>query len=625
MKPARIPLWKFFKDFEKQNFQVSPDGNRITYLKRWHDHWHIFVQTGPRGRAKPLSPETGEDVTDYFWKTDNHLIYARGTQFYRLDVSTGASIDLSFGKDAIFNVLPNIDGLSADQVLIQVPRKNPDLTDVYLLDVSSPDPEPVMVAEHPDPIIFGVVQQWIVNNSGDVCAALSVKGTKYCLLTRANSKSAFGIAREMDFRYSICDYSIVASGDGKSIYAISAIDSQDTNAAVMISAVDGREVKCFFRHPTVDLEEFAVWNGPRPAYVSFNDPKLRQVALDPQVAPILETLTKKLRGYFFKIMARDKAEKKFIVRARTDRVPAKYYLLDVSNPQRHRLTFVANIAPWLKERDLCRVTQIEFTAGDGLKIEGYLTLPRVRGRGKIPLILNVHGGPENRNYWDFDPIYSGEVQFFANRGYAVLQINFRGSIGYGRSFWEKGFRQHGRDMQKDLTDAVHWLLDQRNFDPKRIAIFGRSYGGYAALAGVTFTPEMYQAAISYDGVTNWLTWLGDCVPPTDPLFEQFCIKVGNPTTDGAYLEAVAPALHANKIKKPIFIAHGALDEDVPKSESDQMIAAVHRADTNYMVKANEGHTFQGQENKMEFYAAVERFLAKALAERESSSAKPNRA
>lgn len=156
-------------------------------------------------------------------------------------------------------------------------------------------------------------------------------------------------------------------------------------------------------------------------------------------------------------------------------------------------------------------------------------------------------------------------------------------------------------------------MDQPNFDPKRIAIYGRSYGGYAALAGVTFTPEMYQAATSYDGVSNWLTWLRGCVPRTDPFFEQFCIKVGDPTTDRAYLEAVAPALHAHKIKKPIFIAHGAQDDVVPKSESDQMVAAIRKTDTEYMVKANEGHTFQRQENKLEFYAAVERFLAKALA------------
>lgn len=613
MKPTRIPLWRFFRDFEKQNFQLSPDGSKITYLKQWHDHWHIFIQDRPKCHAERLTPDVSDDVTGYFWRTDDHLIYSRGTQFYRLNISTGEMIDLAGGKDLVFDVLPQTEGLSDDEVLIQMPRGAQNITDVYRLKISvSPPEEPAMVAEHPDPKIFGFVQQWIVNNSGEVCAALSVNGDRDCLLTRPNSKSPFRIVREMDFRSSIMDYSTICNGDGSSIYALSRIGAEDTNAAAMISTANGQEMKCFYRHPRADLELFAIWNGGRPAYVSFNDPTLRHVALDKQVAPILETLTKRLRGYVFQIVARDRAEKKFIVRARSDRVPRQHYLLDVSNPRRHRLTFLGNAAPWLEQKNLRPVTRIQFAASDGLTIHGYLTLPRARGKEKVPLVLDVHGGPENRNYWDYDPIYSGEVQFLANRGYAVLQVNFRGSIGYGRTFWEKGFREHGRRMQSDLSDGVSWVLKHYNIDPKRVAILGRSYGGYAALAGVTFTPDSYQAAISYDGVSNWVAWMHDCVPPNDPFFEQFCIKVGNPTTDTVYLNAVAPALHADKVKKPVFVAHGAQDLDVPKSQSDQMIAAIQGADTEYMVKADEAHTFQKLKNKLDFYRALDRFLAEHL-------------
>lgn len=629
MKSSRIPTRRFFQDPLRDKFRISPGGQIISFLQKSGKHWQIFMQVGPCGAAKLLTTKDGGDVTDYFWKNDGCLIYKQRGRHYRLDVTDGKTIELSAGKDVSFDVIPALKGVPDEEILIEVSRSKSDLTDVYRLNISSTHEDPTIAAKHPDPRQFGVVQRWVVNNSGDVCAALAVKGLTDCLLTRAGANQSFKIAKTMDFRQSISDFSLIYGNDSGSIYAISRMDpKRDTNVVTRVSTTTGQEIDCVYHNPKVDVEGFGVGNNGKVAYVSFNDPdiptQLQYAVIDPRFSPVFQTLNEKLRGYVFWIDASDKAQTKFIVRVRSDRQPGKYYLLDASNRRKHQLFFLGYIAPWLKEKALAPVLPVKIAASDGLTIHGYLTLPLGRKPKNLPAVLNVHGGPENRNYWDCDPIYGAEVQFFANRGYAVLQLNFRGSIGYGRAFWEKGFRQHGRDMQRDLTNGFQWLIDQGIADPKRIAIYGRSYGGYASLAGVTFTAQMYQAAISYDGVSNWLTWLRDCVPPTDPFFEQFCIKVGDPTKDRAYLEAVAPALHAHNIKKPIFIAHGAQDDLVPKSESDQMVAAIRRADTDYMVKANEGHTFQRQENRLEFYGAVERFLAKHLRNVNRAQTKPNR-
>jgi dipeptidyl aminopeptidase/acylaminoacyl peptidase len=253
---------------------------------------------------------------------------------------------------------------------------------------------------------------------------------------------------------------------------------------------------------------------------------------------------------------------------------------------------------------------IEFTARDGMKIHGYLSLPLGVPSRNLPVVINPHGGPWARDYWGFNP----EVQFLANRGYAVLQINFRSSTGYGRKFWEAGFKQWGLSMQDDITDGVQWLIDQKIADPKRIAIYGASYGGYATLAGIVKTPDLYAAAVDYVGVSNLLTFMNTIPPYWKPLLVKMHAMVGDPEKDKELLEANSPVLHADKIRTPLFIAQGAHDPRVNKAESDQMVAALKArgVDVEYMVKDNEGHGFHNDENKFEFYERMERFLARHL-------------
>ena len=253
---------------------------------------------------------------------------------------------------------------------------------------------------------------------------------------------------------------------------------------------------------------------------------------------------------------------------------------------------------------------ISYKSRDGLTINGYLTLPKDSSDKNLPVIVNPHGGPWARNRWGFN----SEVQFLANRGYAVLQMNFRGSTGYGRHFKEIGFKQWGKTMQDDVTDGVHWLINEGIADKDRIGIYGGSYGGYATLAGVTFTPELYACGVDYVGPSNIFTLLNS-LPPYWELYRQmFYEMVGNPEDDKELLEEISPVFHVDKIKAPLFVAQGANDPRVKQAESDQIVEALQSKgiDVQYMLKENEGHGFHNEENRMEFYNAMIEFLNKHM-------------
>jgi dipeptidyl aminopeptidase/acylaminoacyl peptidase len=615
MKRRRIQLRNFFRNQDSWRCRISPDGIRISFLKPWNHRQNIFVQIGSNGKAKRVTSETLRNIPDYFWKGNRDLIYQLDSHLYRVDLMKNKVIEITPSKKASVAVLDDLEGISSDEILIGLMRAKQNVADVYRLNVFSSNRRMTRVARHPDVRKFGTVQRWITDNAGQVCAAVSIKGLNDYLLTRPNQKSHFKPARIMDFRQSInWTSSLFYTRDNKGIYSISQIEkTRDKAALVIISAKTGKETRCVYQNRHADLESF-VFSKKRKVvtYAFFHNDKPRVKTLDRSTTTIFKALTKRLRRHIVQIVGQDKAEKKFILLARNDRMMGRYFLFDA--PSR-RLRLLAKVAPWLEEKHLAPVRPIKFRSFDGLTIHGYLTLPRGCKPKKLPLVVNIHGGPEQRDYWFCAAPEGAEVQFLANRGYAVLQLNFRGSVGYGRSFWEKGFKQRGRKMQRDVTEGVQWLIRRKIADRNRIAIYGKSYGGYAALAGITFTPNLYKAGIDYSGVSNWFTWLES---HSGPLLARFCIKVGDPKKDQTRLQAVAPALHTNQINAPIFIAHGGRDPVVSKAESDQMVAALiatrpeRNLDVEYMVKVDEGHTFQNEENKIAFYKAMETFLAKHL-------------
>jgi len=259
---------------------------------------------------------------------------------------------------------------------------------------------------------------------------------------------------------------------------------------------------------------------------------------------------------------------------------------------------------------MAEMKAISYKTRDGLTIHGYLTVPKGMPPKNLPVVVNPHGGPWYRDSWTFNP----EVQFLANRGYAVFQMNFRGSVGYGKAFWEASFKQWGKTMQDDITDGVNCLIKEGIADPKRIAIYGGSYGGYATLAGVTFTPDLYACAVDYVGVSNLFTFLKTIPPYWKPMLDMMYEMVGDPQKDSALLAASSPVFHVDKIKVPLMVAQGAKDPRVNIDESNQIVNALKQrgVEVEYLVKENEGHGFANEENRFDFYEAMEKFLAKHL-------------
>ena len=231
-------------------------------------------------------------------------------------------------------------------------------------------------------------------------------------------------------------------------------------------------------------------------------------------------------------------------------------------------------------------------------------------RKKLPVVVNPHGGPWYRDGWE----YSSEGQFLASRGYAVFQMNFRGSTGYGKKFWMTGFKQWGQKMQDDITDGVQYLIDTGVADKDRIAIYGDSYGGYATLAGLAFTPDLYACGVNYVGVSNLFTLMQTIPPYWEPIRKTFYEMIGHPEKDKELLKKISPLFHVDKIKAPLFVVHGANDPRVKQAEADQIVKKLESKGVKvpYLLKSNEGHGFQNEENRMEFYKLMEVFLENCL-------------
>jgi dipeptidyl aminopeptidase/acylaminoacyl peptidase len=272
--------------------------------------------------------------------------------------------------------------------------------------------------------------------------------------------------------------------------------------------------------------------------------------------------------------------------------------------------YLFNTRPALEGYTLAPMEPIRLTARDGLTVHGYLTLPPGIAPRLLPLVLNVHGGPWHRDVWGYDP----EAQWLANRGYACLQINFRGSTGYGKAFLNAGNREWGGKMQDDLSDAVHWAVGRGIADPARVAIYGGSYGGYAALAGATFTPDLFRCAVSVVGPSNLMTFINSIPPYWSSYRAMLHQRVGNPDTEPEFLRSRSPLFHVDRIRIPLLIAQGANDPRVKRAESEQIVEALKAKglDYEYLLFEDEGHGFAKPENRLRFYAAAERFLARHL-------------
>ena len=617
--PALIPLRNFFKTPERSYFRLSPDGRYLSYMQPWSQdavgaaaaaptRKNIYVQAidasgKPVGEAKRLTSETARDVANYSWKSSGHILFAKdfgGDENFHV-VSVG--IDGSNEKDLTPYAgvrAEMVDDLRDDDahILVQHNQRDKKVFDVYKINVGTGASE--MVAKNP-----GNITSWVTDHAGKVRAAATSDGVNTSLLYRATEKDQFKPVVTTNFRESVDP--LFFTFDNKRMY-VNSNRGRDKKAIVELDLATAKEGKVLFEHPEVDAGGLAFSQERKVlTEVNYVTAKPERKVLDAATVALYKTLEAKFRGYEIGLQSHTRDEKRWIVSASNDRTEGARYLYDAKTGA---LSKLADINSSITESQMAFMKPVSYTSRDGLTINGYLTLPAGKEAKNLPVVINPHGGPWARDVWGYNP----EVQFLASRGYAVLQMNFRGSTGYGRKFWEASFRQWGRAMQDDITDGVQWLIKEGIADPKRVAIYGGSYGGYATLAGVTLTPDLYAAAVDYVGVSNMFTFMKTIPPYWEPMRDMFYEMVGNPEKDKDFLQAVSPIFLAGKIKSPLFVAQGANDPRVNKAESEQIVEALKRRGVavEYMLKEDEGHGFRNQENQFEFYEAMERFLAKHL-------------
>lgn len=598
-----IPLRDFFRNPTTTFYQVSPSGNYIAFLRPYETRLNVFVQPRKGGEPQRVTGVTDRDITSYFWKTDNYILFIRdsgGDENFHLYVADrdGKSVrDLTPFEKVQARMIDDLP-LNSKEVIIGLNRRNKEIFDAYRLNIETGDLQ--LVAENP-----GNISDWVTDHDGKIRAATTTDGVNTSLLYRKSESDPWKTVLTTNFKEAFTPEFFTF--DNQRLFGNSNRD-RDKSAEVELDPETGKETKVIFEHPDVDVSSLSFSRKRKVlTEASYTTWRTEYHFFDAQSEQLFQDLKQKLPGFEVFVLSSNDDENVFVVRTISDRSLGAFYLYDATSKE---LTKLADRAPWLKEDDLAEMKPIDYQARDGLTIHGYLTLPKGREAKNLPVVVNPHGGPWARDNWTFNP----EVQFLANRGYAVLQMNFRGSVGYGRKFWELGFKEWGGKMQDDITDGVNWLIKQGIADPKRVAIYGGSYGGYAVLEGLVKEPALYAAGVDYVGVSNLFTFLQTIPPYWKPFLDMTYEMVGHPDKDKAWFQEHSPALNADRIETPLFVAQGAQDPRVNINESNQIVEALKKRgiQVEYMVKENEGHGFHNEENRFDFYTAMEKFLAEHL-------------
>ena len=598
-----IPLRDFFRNPTTTFYQVSPSGDYIAFLRPYENRLNVWIQPRKGGEPQRVTGVTDRDITAYFWKTDQYILFIRdsgGDENYHLYAADrdGKSVrDLTPFESIQTRMIDDLP-LNPKEVIIGLNRRNKEIFDAYRLNVETGDLQ--LAAENP-----GNISDWITDHDGNIRAASTTDGVNTSLLYRKSEGDPWKPVLTTSFKEAFTP--AFFTFDDQRLYGTSNI-GRDKAAAVELDPATGKETKLIFEHQDVDISSLAFSRKRKVlTEATYTTWRTERHCFDAQSEERFEDLKQKLPGYEVFIISGNDDENVFVVRTMNDRSMGAFYLYDGASKE---LTKLADRAPWLHENDLCEMKPIDYQARDGLTVHGYLTLPNGREPKNLPVVVNPHGGPWVRDSWMFNP----EVQFLANRGYAVLQMNFRGSVGYGRKFWELGFKEWGGKMQDDITDGVNWLIKQGIADPKRVAIYGGSYGGYAVLEGLVKEPRLFAAGVDYVGVSNLFTFLKTIPPYWKPMLDMIYEMLGDPDKDKAWFQEHSPALNADRIETPLFVAQGAKDPRVNINESNQIVEALRKrgVQVEYMVKDNEGHGFLNEENRFDFYTAMEKFLAEHL-------------
>ncbi len=600
-----IPRTVLFGNPDKWHVRLSPDGTHLSYLASYNGVSNIWIKELD-GNKQPelITQDTNRGISSYSWSIDgNNLLYVQDQdgdenwRLYTISIKTKqVRCYTPFDKVQVRILASHKD--FPDTLLISLNKDNPELHDVYKLTLSSGNLE--LLEKNP-----GSYAGWLTDRFLAIRGAVAInpEGGKQVLLKNTETNCWQGLLswNQEDSQNSGPSH---FSYDGKSLYFFSSKGSNTSQLLKYDLASHKQEV--IAQDPSYDVSGFLVHRDTYEIQaVYFNKDRPSWIFLDKELEEHYNYLTTVQSGDIV-YLGSDNDFTKSLVVYYDDTHDIAYYLYD---HQKKHASYLFGMNPALNNYKLAPMESISFASRDGLTIHGYLTKP-VGATGKVPLVVHVHGGPRLRDNWG----YSGEIQWLANRGYAILQVNYRGSSGFGKGFMHAGDREWGGKMQDDLVDGAHWAIAHGIADPKKIAIYGGSYGGYAALVGAVDNQDIFCCAVDVFGPSNLFSFI-DTIPPYWQLFKNELYQmVGHPETDKDLLTARSPLFKAATIKMPLLIAHGANDARVKQAESEQIVKALkdNAIAHEYLLFPDEGHGFAKPENRLKFYAAAEKFLATHL-------------
>lgn len=601
-----IPRRLLFGNPEKSSPHLSPDGKQLAFLAPDENNvlnvWLRGVNTAQKERQ--ITSDKKRGIRSFLWQYDlEHMLYLQDKEgdenwhIYQTHIHTGATKDLTPFEGVRASPL-EYDHRFPNRMLILMNLRNPSLFDVYTLNL---DTGKIDLETENDGGVFG----WLADRNLEVRIATSYNQDGSTLIRiRENKSSPWKELMTLDPHET--GGSVVGfTPDNRSIYLVSSLGGDTARLLEVDIATGKRKLICEDKQYDISTVMCDPIHHALEA-VGFDKEKFEWIVLDPKLQGDFDILSERLKGTFT-LASRDLANQVWIVASFSDLRPKHYYSYQ---RETKALTFLFSTQGEIEKYTLSAMTPVSFTARDGMKLFGYLTLPAGLPEKELPLVVFVHGGPWARDSWGLSPT----VQWFANRGYAVLQINFRGSTGYGKKYLNAGNRQWANNMRTDLLDGKEWAVQNGYADPKKVAIYGGSYGGYAALAALTFTPDEFCCGVDIVGPSNLVTLLQTIPAYWLPLKAQTDRRLGNLEKDAEFLKEISPLHKAHLVKKPLLIAQGANDPRVKQAESDQIVQAMrqNQLPVEYLLFPDEGHGFARPENRLKFMAAAEAFLTKYL-------------
>lgn len=602
--PALIPRHVIFGNPEADSPQISPDGAHLAFLRPVDGVLNVWVRRIDRDDARPVTRDTDRGVQIYFWHHgEKRLLFVQDSagdenwQLFEADIETG-DVRLLTPFDGVQTQIVSYTKHHPFDMIVGLNVENQALHDPYHLDLRSGGL--TRIAENP-----GNVVGWLADTHLQVRAAQAAQPDGgFVLLLRDDNDTPWHPVVEWSSEDALNSGPLHFSRDGTGLFLLDSRDA-DTSRLVRLELATGDRT-VLAEDPRYDVGAVLTDSDTRePLAVAFARDRVEWRPLDPTVQDDLERVLGIGDGDVG-IYDGTADQRTWLVASTVDTGPMSYYAFHRDDGT---ATLLFRNRPALLDYQLASMKPFAFSTQDGLTVHGYLTVP-IGVTGPCPMVVNVHGGPWHRDTWGYD----AEAQWLANRGYACLQVNFRGSTGYGKQFLNAADREWGGRMHSDLVDAVQWAVSEGIADPDRIGIYGGSYGGYAALVGATFTPDLFRCAIDLVGPSNLITFIESVPPYWSAYLEMLYRRVGHPERDEDFLRERSPLFRVDAIRIPLLVAQGANDPRVKATESEQIVAALREKgiDHEYLVFEDEGHGFVKPENRLRFYEAAERFLARHL-------------